>query len=257
MMNSTCFVSEFSEKEQELLTGLQSLNRTRSSLFATSHWTQTGLTDSLWRLWSEAVCWCDCVMIMKLGPQKPVSVTERSPEGLCHSLHSSQPWWFSFFPFFSSAPSLAPPFSLSICFTQLPFPLLVFAFAPFQLFINTWWMLQRKKVSYSHLVGRSWIFPAFCTQSPPQPAISSNFACTAAGAGLVTGVICQTPTPYYLLLLWTCQNPETRSSQSHLKPLNTARPGRLLWTDVTPLNCFHLSQTKSALRARSEGRWLV
>lgn len=43
-------------------------------------------------LLSEGVCWCDCVMIMKLGPQKPVSVTEWSPEDFCHHPHSSQ-WW--------------------------------------------------------------------------------------------------------------------------------------------------------------------
>lgn len=43
-------------------------------------------------LLSEGVCWCDCIMIMKLGPEKPVSVTEWSPEGFCLHPHSSQPW---------------------------------------------------------------------------------------------------------------------------------------------------------------------
>lgn len=92
-------------------------------------------------LLSEGVCWCDCVMIMKLGPQTPVWVTEWSPEGFCHHPHSSQWWWFPFF--------ISPPCSLSISpFVSLsPLPDFAFAFVPFQLFINTWWMLLCKKVS--------------------------------------------------------------------------------------------------------------
>ena len=90
---------------------------------------------------SEGVCWCDCVMIMKLGPQKPVSLTEWSPWGFCDQPHSS----------INNDRFLPAPSFLSFCLSNLsvsfsiPGPCICILL--FQLFINAWWMLLCEKVS--------------------------------------------------------------------------------------------------------------
>lgn len=135
-------------------------------------------------LLSAGVCWCDCAMIMKLGPQKPVSVTEWSPEGFCHHPHSSQRWCFLSLHLFSLSP-------LS------PLPVPAFAFVPFQLFINTWWMPLCKKVSLkSFSLSHDYFLHPCSTPTAPIAA-----ALSLAVTRFLMQVICQTPTFYYLLPL--------------------------------------------------------
>lgn len=58
--------------------------------------------------------------------------------------------------------------SISLSHFLLPDP--AFAFLPFQLFINTWWMLQCKKVSLKSL--SLWIMKTSC--NPAQPPLATQ-----------------------------------------------------------------------------------
>lgn len=73
------------------------------------------------------------------------------------------------------------PLSLSVSpsVSLFPFPVPAFAFVPFQLFINTWWMLLCKKVSLKSF--SLWVMNISCApcSAPTTPIIRSFSGCMA------------------------------------------------------------------------------
>lgn len=139
-------MSIFPKDESEAMTGFWSLKRVVLSIcdwpLDPDQFNWSFLEPSSAALLSEGVCWCDCVMIMKLGPRslsqwRSDRLRASAPTLIYHSndrflSHYPPPPLLSFV--------LVLALRLSIC--RLP----AFAFVPFQLFINTWWMLLCKRV---------------------------------------------------------------------------------------------------------------
>lgn len=200
-------MSIFPKDESEAMTGFWSLKRVVLSIcdwpLDPDQFNWSFLEPSSAALLSEGVCWCDCVMIMKLGPR---SLSQWRSDRLRASaptlIYHSNDRFLSHYP--------PPPSSLSFSFSLSVSPSVVSRHLHLYLFSCSLTLDECCCVRGFSLKPFSlWVMNISSgpTQPPPHPLHALFLA-----APYLMQVICQTPTPYYLfpLSMWCC-----------LKPLNT------------------------------------